>query len=866
MAIRISGLNSGLDTESIVSALVSSYSAKKDKYVKAQTKLSWTQDAWKSINTKVYSMYSKLDSMRYTSGYSLKKTTVSDPTKATVTASGSAFNGSQKLNVLSTAQSGYLTGAKLDSSTSGSTTMAELGYTGSDGKIEISRGDGSKAEITVAQNMTVNDFISQLKDNGLNANFDATNKRIYVNSKSTGADADFNLTGSNINGVRALNALGLNVDTQSTRAITSAYSSLYDADETTMKSKIADMVSAYKTAQSDYDTASAQNANLTSAYGYSVAYSATQDTLKTLSSYAGVDTDKLTDYLTMSSSVRSNSIETDDGSVYTKTATDDDGNAIYSKDNGDGTSSYIKAVTTYSDGVGEFTMNADGKLTDAAGMVEFAATGATDDDGNAIYKATNGSDVEITVKATTKYYASDATTTTEADPESGEETTKTTYSTGAEVGADTVPNKLDAIGEAIKTARGDEDMTDTNDMLSTLAGNLSKVNSFENASDTTISADDAYSHASIAAAVHAAYESSGASGVEDYTNTFGTVIADNRTTMNKASDVLSENSVVSELAGYEEGTEEYDNALNDLLDKIRSAYEITSSGLGASEGASKIDGKDAKILLNGAEYTSNNGSFNINGLSINALAETGEGDENAINITTSNDTQGIYDKIKDFLEEYNEVINEITKLYNADSARGYEPLTDEEKEAMTDSQVEKWESKIKSSLLRRDTTLGGIMTAMTSSMSSVFEINGKNYSLGTFGISTLGILNSAKNEHNAYHIDGDADDSSTSTKTDKLMAALNEDPDSVVEFMKKLTNNLHENLYNKMKSTSLRSAYTIYNDKEMASEYSDYTTTIKKWEQKVADMEDSYYKKFSAMEKALATLNSNSSQLTGMLG
>ena len=61
MPIRITGLNSGLDTESIISALVSSYNYKTDKYKKAQTKLSWKQDAWKTLNTKIYSLYSSVD-------------------------------------------------------------------------------------------------------------------------------------------------------------------------------------------------------------------------------------------------------------------------------------------------------------------------------------------------------------------------------------------------------------------------------------------------------------------------------------------------------------------------------------------------------------------------------------------------------------------------------------------------------------------------------------------------------------------------------------------------------------------------------------------------------------------------------------
>ena len=49
MAIRLSGMVSGMDTESLVSALVSSYKLKKDNLVKAQTKLSWKQEKWKYI-------------------------------------------------------------------------------------------------------------------------------------------------------------------------------------------------------------------------------------------------------------------------------------------------------------------------------------------------------------------------------------------------------------------------------------------------------------------------------------------------------------------------------------------------------------------------------------------------------------------------------------------------------------------------------------------------------------------------------------------------------------------------------------------------------------------------------------------------
>ena len=98
------------------------------------------------------------------------------------------------------------------------------------------------------------------------------------------------------------------------------------------------------------------------------------------------------------------------------------------------------------------------------------------------------------------------------------------------------------------------------------------------------------------------------------------------------------------------------------------------------------------------------------------------------------------------------------------------------------------------------------------------------------------------------------------------MAALKEDPDSVIEFMKQLTSGLYTSIDYKMKSTSLSSAYKVYNDKELDNQYKEYTELISKWEEKVTDKEDYYYDQFTKMETALGKLNSQSSSFTSMLG
>lgn len=293
---------------------------------------------------------------------------------------------------------------------------------------------------------------------------------------------------------------------------------------------------------------------------------------------------------------------------------------------------------------------------------------------------------------------------------------------------------------------------------------------------------------------------------------------------------------------------------------------LNALGISASsDGSSKIDGQDAIIYLNKAKFTNSTNSFEINGLTITALNETKDGED--VTITTQDDTDGIYDMIKNFFKEYNSIINEVDKLYNADSASKYEPLTDEEKDALTDSEVEKYEKKIKDSLLRRDSNLSSIRTKFTSTMSAGVEVNGKRMHLNDFGIDTLGYFTAADNEKNAYHIDGDPDDDSTSGNADKLKSLISSDPDTVVSFFSSLS----RELYSAMDSLSsavqgYRTYGSFYDDKKMKSDYSDYTTKIAEMEQKVNDYEDKWYKKFSKMETALAKMQSNSSAISGLLG
>ena len=286
--------------------------------------------------------------------------------------------------------------------------------------------------------------------------------------------------------------------------------------------------------------------------------------------------------------------------------------------------------------------------------------------------------------------------------------------------------------------------------------------------------------------------------------------------------------------------------------------------------ATMIFGSDAEIELNGALFTSSSNTFEINGLTLTVNKETKDGE--IVTLNTQQDTDAIYDTIKNFFVKYNELINEMDKLYNAESASKYEPLTKEEKEALSDDEVEEWEKKIKESLLRRDGTLSSVSSVMKEVMLSTFvtDINGKNEGnnkyLSYFGIETLGYFKAKDNEKSAYHIDGDSDDSNVKNNPDKLKKAIANEPETVIEFFKKLSNNLYDKLTEKMARTDYSSAFTIYNDKQMDIELKSYDSKIAKEQDKLNDYIDRWYKKFSQMEVALSKLNSKESSISSLFG
>ena len=148
------------------------------------------------------------------------------------------------------------------------------------------------------------------------------------------------------------------------------------------------------------------------------------------------------------------------------------------------------------------------------------------------------------------------------------------------------------------------------------------------------------------------------------------------------------------------------------FDKDSSSYENIES-------LTAYYGTDAEIDFGAATgIVQNNNSFVVNGINF-TLKDVGE-----TTVTVGTDTDSVYEKIKDFVDKYNElVLTSGTKLQEKTN-RSFQPLTDEEKNALSETEVELWETKAKSGLLRNDMTIQKTLTDLRSNIFKAVEGEG----------------------------------------------------------------------------------------------------------------------------------------------
>ena len=357
---------------------------------------------------------------------------------------------------------------------------------------------------------------------------------------------------------------------------------------------------------------------------------------------------------------------------------------------------------------------------------------------------------------------------------------------------------------------------------------------------------------------------------KDYTFTI-----DQNTTLNS---LAAEFSKMGVTASYDEKQGRFFVNSTDTGEKYD--FELSASDAGAlatlgldKASATKVDATDAIVVYNGATFQQSTNDFSLNGLNftVNDVTETedanGKIKDEPIKITVSNDTDAIYNAVKDFLKEYNALVKEMNTLYNADSAKDYKMLSDDDKEKMSDDEVEEWEDKIKDSLLRRDDTISSLLSTMRSTLNKSVSYTDSQGVTKRYSLSSFGIVTGRWNEYGQLHIEGDADDADYADMDNKLRAAIEENPDALMATLSQLGSDLYSSFQQRViKSTDYKSSMSFFEDKKMDKDISSYDDKIKQLQEKMNKAEDKYYKQFGRMEAAMAEIQANSSSLSGFFG
>jgi len=171
------------------------------------------------------------------------------------------------------------------------------------------------------------------------------------------------------------------------------------------------------------------------------------------------------------------------------------------------------------------------------------------------------------------------------------------------------------------------------------------------------------------------------------------------------------------------------------------------------------EGLDAKLTVDGQALTRSTNSVTVDGVTYTANQVTTE----AATVTVTQDTDGVYDLISNFVEAYNELIATINEAIDENADSDYPPLTDDQKEEMTDEEIEKWEAKAKVGLLESDSTLETFLSDLRTAL--IDSISGQ-----TATLASIGITSGTYDEDGTLYIDEDT-----------LTSAIASDPQAIME-------------------------------------------------------------------------------------
>lgn len=307
-----------------------------------------------------------------------------------------------------------------------------------------------------------------------------------------------------------------------------------------------------------------------------------------------------------------------------------------------------------------------------------------------------------------------------------------------------------------------------------------------------------------------------------------------------------------------------------------SKIEITSSGTNALAQVFQLDklsatGGDAEFTVNGGSVIkSNSNNITINGAQV-TLRGSGEATISAVT-----DRSTAIDKIKNFVAKYNEIIDLFSTATSTKRNRDYQPLTTEEKSAMSESEIELWEKKARAGTLYQDSLLTGALGSFRSALNTPLDLSNKSQldMLSDIGIT----VKSDWRENGKLEIDETKLSEAINTRFDEVVQLFTKTSDTIADtsdnvkkrrgelgFAERIYEEITKQLTNLTKKIGSGSIEAL-DDSVLGKQLKELGDRESDLERKLEDIETRYYKKFTAMEQALQKLNSQSSWLSSQLG
>ncbi len=289
-------------------------------------------------------------------------------------------------------------------------------------------------------------------------------------------------------------------------------------------------------------------------------------------------------------------------------------------------------------------------------------------------------------------------------------------------------------------------------------------------------------------------------------------------------------------------------------------------------GDNEVSGNDAQVKIDGIDYSFDSNQVKVNDVTYNLKGTT----TGSVNITISDDIDAVVNTIKNFISNYNDTLAALNGKLNEQRYSDYRPLTDEQISSgqLTDKQIDKWQEKARSGLLKSDLLLERAATSMRTVLSSRIDgltgqvtiTNGsQQITTAANHLSVIGITTGSYQEKGKLYLD-----------ENRLKEALQSNPQAVMDLFTRskdasgndITDSSEQGLavqlYNALNSAmslvtdKAGSASSLYDNSFISEKVRGIESSISKMGARLQALETRYYRQFTAMEQAISRMNTQS--------